>query len=124
MNFKEMAKADIKNVFLNLNEFADMHTVIYDGETYADIPVVLTKVRQKERELFSSVDDRMQGVHIISVVAHMALSDIGGNEPEQNQIISIDNGTALGKPFFQKYRIITSDCEMGMVNLELEAFDE
>lgn len=37
-----MVAADIHNVFLNPDEFADKRTVIYDGETYMDIPVVLT----------------------------------------------------------------------------------
>lgn len=33
---------DLHGVFLNLDEFAERHTVIYDGETYEDIPVVIT----------------------------------------------------------------------------------
>ena len=41
MSFKDMVAADIHGVFLNLDEFAEKLTVVYDGETYADIPIVL-----------------------------------------------------------------------------------
>ena len=39
-------------------------------------------------------------------------------------MIEINDGFALGKPYFRKYTVVTSDCEMGIVNLELEAYDE
>ena len=117
-----MVEADNLGVFLNSNEFADLHTVKYDGETYENIPVLLTKVKEMERPAL--VDDHLQGIHLVNVTAHIALSNLNGVQPEQKQIISIDDGTALGRPFFQQYRIVTSDCEMGMVVLELEAYDE
>ena len=122
MNFKEMVEADNKSIFLNSNEFAEIRTVEYDGITYSDIPVLLTKIKEKERPVL--VDDNMQGIHLVSSVAHIALSDLGGIIPEQKQIIKINDGEALGKPFMRSYRVITSDCEMGMINLELEAYDE
>ena len=122
MSFKESVNADNKNVFLNMDEFAEKHTVRYDGNVYKDIPVLLTKQKQSKRTVVAS--DNMQGIHLVSTVAHIALSDIDNNIPEQKQNIEIDDGTALGKPFYKKYKIITSDCEMGMVRLELEAHDE
>ncbi len=122
MSFKESVNADNKNVFLNMDEFAEKHTVRYDGNVYKDIPVLLTKQKQSKRTVVAS--DNMQGIHLVSTVAHIALSDIDNNIPEQKQNIEIDDGTALGKPFYKKYKIITSDCEMGMVRLELEAYDE
>lgn len=121
MSFKDMVAQDNKNVFLNADEFAEIRTVIYDGEEYPDIPVVLTKTKENERP---AIVGDVQGVHIVAAVAHIAQSDLGGIVPEQKQYINISDGTALGKPFFQKFRIITSDCEMGMLNLELEAYDE
>lgn len=122
MGFKTMVEADNLGVFLNDNEFAELHTVKYDGEIYEDIPVLLTKVKELERPALA--DDHMQGIHLVNAKAHIALSDLNGVQPEQKKIISIDDGIALGKPFFQRYRIVTSDCEMGMVALELEAYDE
>ena len=46
MSFKDMVAADIKAVFLNLDEFGEPQTIIYDGETFRDIPVVLTGRRK------------------------------------------------------------------------------
>lgn len=121
MSFKEMVAQDNKNVFLNADEFAEMRTVIYDGEEYPDIPIILTKTKENERP---AIVGDVQGVHVVAAIAHIAQSDLGGIIPEQKQHISISDGTALGKPFFRKFTIITSDCEMGMLNLELEAYDE
>ncbi len=122
-----MVEADNLGVFLNAMEFADKHIVKYDGITYdggdgTGIPVLLTKVKEMKRPAIAS--DNMQGIHLVSATAHIALSDLGGVIPEQKQDIYIDNGTALGEPFYQRYTIVTSDCEMGMVVLELEAYDE
>lgn len=125
MSFKEMVEANNKSVFLNLDQFADKHIIKYDGETYAGengegIPILLTKVKEMKRPVVVS----MQGVHLATAVAHIALSDLDGIVPEQKQDILIDDGEALGSRFFRRYRILTSDCEMGMIILELEAFDE
>lgn len=122
MTFKEMVAADNKSVFLNSMEFADIHNIVYDGRTYSGIPVLLTKVRQSERTILAG--DNVDGLFLVTAVAHIALSDMNGVIPEQDQKIQIDDGTALGHPFYRKYRIVTSDCEMGMLVLELEAYDE
>lgn len=122
MSFKDMVEADIENVFLNNNEFAETHTIKYDRETYENIPILLTKAKEMKRPV--TVSDHAEGIHKMTTTVHIALSDLGGVVPEQKQEISIDDGEALGKTFFGQYRILTSDCEMGMVMLELEAFDE
>lgn len=121
MSFKESVEDDIKSVFLNTDEFAETHTVLYDGEEYADIPVVLTKTKENERP---AVISDVQGIHLVTAVAHIARSDLGGVIPEQKRHIEISDGCALGRTFYQKYRIITSDCEMEMLRLELGAYDE
>lgn len=121
MNFKNMAEEDVKNVFLNLTEFAEKRSIMYNGIEYHNVSVVLTKTKEVERP---AVVGDVQGVHLVTAVAHMAQSDLGGIIPEQKRRIDISDGEALGQPFFQRYRIVTSDCEMGMLNLELEAYDE
>lgn len=123
MSFKEMVEADNRSVFLNANEFAEQHTIVYDGRTYSDIPVLLTKIRESERPVHVGAD-RVDGIYLASAIAHIALSDMNGIVPEQDQDIQIDDGIALGHPFYRKYRVVTSDCEMGMICLELEAYDE
>lgn len=122
MSFKDMVEEDIANVFLNNDEFAETHTVKYDGEIYEDIPVVLTKAKEMKRP--AAVNDHAEGIHKVTATAHISLADLNGVVPEQKQVISINDGEALGKPFFRRYNIVTSDCEMGMVVLELEAYDE
>lgn len=121
--FKEQVGRDIADVFNNSGEFADIHTVEYDGEIYKNIPIVLTKIKEMERT-HETVSDHGEGVHKVTATVYIALSDLNGVIPEQKQTISIDDGEALGEPFFNEYRILTSDCETGMVVLELEAFDE
>ena len=121
MSFKESVENDIKSVFLNAEEFAETHSVRYDGEEYTDIPVVLTKTKENERP---AVISDVQGIHLVTAVAHIFQADMGGIIPEQKRYIEISDGSALGRPFYQKYRIITSDCEMGMLRLELGAYDE
>lgn len=127
MDFKGMAERDNKAVFLNADEFAELHVVKYDGVTYDGedgdgIPITLIKVKENERPAPAS--DHMQGVHLVTATVYIALTDLGGVIPEQKQEISISDGEALGKSFFQRYKIVTSDCEMGMIILELEAYDE
>lgn len=122
MSFKKMVEEDIGSVFLNGDEFAECHTVSYNGELYENIPLLLTKVKESEHPVVPS--EGAPGIHKVSVVVHISLHDMRGKVPEQKQLIRIDDGEALGQPFFCTYRIVTSDVEMGMIVLELEAYDE
>lgn len=117
MSFKDTVHSDNKAIFLNNEEFADNHTVIYDGIEYPNIPILLTKVKEVERP-------EVPGVHLVTATVHIAIDDMCGEIPEQKTRIRISNGEALGRPFFDDYKIVTSDCEMGMLVLELEAVDE
>ena len=45
--FKDAVQEDLNSVFLNLDEFAETHTVYYDGEEYPDVPLVLTGLSEK-----------------------------------------------------------------------------
>ena len=65
-----------------------------------------------------------EGIYLVSAKAYFDINDTDGKLPEQGMIFAVDDGEARGKPFFRRYTILTSDCEMGMVVLELEAFDE
>lgn len=122
MSFKQAAENDVRNVFLNQEEFAEIRTVKYDGETYADIPVVMVKVMQTKFPL--PVTNRTEGVHIASCTAYIALEDLDGVIPEQKRRIRISDGEAIGQPFFMDFLIVTSDVELGLARLELEAYDE
>lgn len=118
--FKDMVAADNNNVFMNMGEFADKRTIIYDGDTYEDIPVLLTKLKEKDRRQL--VTDHAQGLYLVAAVLHCTLSDIGGVLPEKGQRIKVNDEGGGG--FFYEYRVASSGCSMGMVRAELEAINE
>ena len=110
MSFKDSVAADI-GVFLNVEEFAETMDVVYEGVLYS-IPVVLEKNQTEDRK--HNQTDFMQGVFPVTKVAYLAETDIGVI-PKQGSFISIDD---------YEYRIATSDVEMGVIRLGLEAYDE
>jgi hypothetical protein len=115
--FKDAVLADVKNVFLNLDEFAEPRTVIYDGTAYEAIPVVLTGPKEQSRRQLAN--DHAEGFYLVSAVMHCAVSDLGGNVPEKGTRIEINDGD-----FFRTFYVASSVCEFGMVRAELEAIDE
>ena len=119
--FKEMVDADIHNVFLNTSEFAERRTIRYDGDTYEDIPVVLTGLKEQDRRQLQS--DHVQGLYLVTSVLHCALSDLGGKQPEKGGRIEV-NDEEGGGGFFRRFYVASSVCEMGMLRVELEAIDE
>ncbi len=122
MGFKEMVERDNAAVMLNVGEFAEYRTIKFDGNEYGHIPVVLTNVKQSDRTVLQS--DHMEGVYLVTAKAYFNALDVGGNIPEKGKRFEIDDGEALGKPFFRKYRVATSENAMGMICVELEAYDE
>ena len=121
MSFKDMVAADIHSTFLNLGEFAEKRTVVYDGETYTDIPIILSGIKEKDRRML--VSDHVQGLYQVSSVLHCARSDLGGKQPEKGTKISV-NDREGGGGFFRKFYVASSVTEMGMLRVELEAIDE
>lgn len=119
--FKQIVQQDMYDVFLNLDEFADKRTVIYNGNTYLDIPIVLEGPEETDRRQL--VSDHVQGLFLVSTVLHCAMADLGGNQPEKGQRIKI-NDEEGGGGFFREYYVASSICEMGMLRVELEAIDE
>lgn len=124
--FKDMVAADIRNVFLNTEEYAELRTIIYDGTTYdgpehKGIPVVLTGLKEQDRRQL--VSDHVQGLYLVSSVLHCAIDDLGGNQPEKGTRIKI-NDQEGGGGFFREFYVASSVCEMGMLRIELEAIDE
>ncbi|MCL2487353.1 MAG: hypothetical protein FWE80_01580 [Oscillospiraceae bacterium] len=119
--FKDSVAGDNLNVFMNAEEFADLRTVRYDGEVYEDIRVVITGDRQIDRKALR--DDHVQGIFRKTRVLHCRIDDLDGRQPEQGQRIWI-NSQEGGGGFFSEYRVGTSLCEMGMLQVELEAFNE
>ncbi len=118
LTFKETVARDVRGVFLNLDEFADRHTVKYDGKVYEDIPVSLQDVEQTERQ--QRKDDHLPGIFKAKSVLYCAQKDLGGRLPEQGTWLEINDGRH--PRFFHKYQVGSSGVEMGMVRIELGRF--
>lgn len=126
MSFKDMVAADIRKVFLNTDEFAELRTVRYDGMDYdgpehRGIPIVLTGLKEQDRRQL--VTDHAQGLYLVASVLHCALDDLGGKQPEKGTRIRI-NDEEGGGGFFREFYVASSVCELGMLRVELEAIDE
>ncbi len=121
--FRDMVAADSKNVFMNADEFADIRTIIYDGNTYTDITVILSGIKEKDRRQLVSASDHAQGLYLVSSVLHCAAADLGGVTPEKGQRIKI-NDEEGGGGFFREFYVASSVCKIGMLRVELEAIDE
>lgn len=122
MSFKDTVKQDIQNVFLNIGEFAEKHTIKFNEKIYEDIPVVIEGVTQTERA--AKEYDRMQGIYSVTAKAYFSANDTDGAFPEQGKYFEIDDGEALGRTFFKRYTVVTAKDDMGMICLELEVLDE
>lgn len=118
MSFKEMVAADNSRVFCNTDEFAELRRVGYDGGTYYDVPVVMTKLKEKDRS--APAKDHAQGIYLVTAIVHFPVETLEGHVPEKGNTITIsDDGD-----FDREYYVAQSGCEGNMVRLELEAYDE
>lgn len=116
--FRELVAADNHEIFMNLDELAETRFVRYDGTLYEGISVVLTGAEEQPREQLSS--DHAEGLYRVTDVLYCPAESLGGCTPEQGQTLWISENGA----FFRRYRVERSVCEMGMLEIELEAIDE
>lgn len=104
MGFKDIIKADVHNVFLNLEEFADTHTV--NG---TDMPVLIDNNEQIEREKRNN--QNMDGIFTNQRLIYVAASDFG-SLPKQGSILTLDKRT---------FRVVDAIDEDGVYSITLEA---
>ena len=125
MTFKDSIAADMHSVFLNADEFSECRTVLYDGVAYADIPVSLQSFSESGRERVTASGsgrggtDSASGLHKDTVMLYCARADLGGRTPAPNKTIRVS--TAEGGGRFREYYVVSSGCEMGMLQVELRA---
>lgn len=120
-SFKEMLAADNKRVFLNTGEFASLRTIIYDGQSFVDIPVVLSGLREDERQ--QKAADHAQGLFLVKTLLQCALADLAGRQPQKGARLKINNQEG-GGGFFREFYIAEAICEYGLLRLELEDMNE
>ena len=121
MSFKDMVADDIHGVFLKQSEFAEKRTVKFDDDTFTDIPIVLSGLKEKDRRQL--VADHIQGLCLVTAVLHCAIADLNGKQPEKGQRIRI-NDQEGGGGFFQEFYVASSVVEMGMLRAELREVNE
>ena len=104
MGFKDIIKADVHNVFLNLEEFADTHTV--NG---TDMAVLIDNDEQIEREKRNN--QNMDGIFTNQSLIYVAASDFGPL-PKQGSLLTLDKRT---------FRVADAIDEDGIYSITLEA---
>ena len=122
--FKEMLEADVWGVFINLAEFGELRTIEYDGVTYENVPVVLTKNSSSARHIASTftVKDHAQGLMRDNLKVHVKRDSIG-DVPEKGTRFYISD---IEQPdFMHAYYVHNAKVDQSrMVTLELEEIDE
>jgi len=119
MTFKEMVSQDNADVFMNSDEFAEVHDIEYDGVTYEHVTCVITQLKEQDRT--TTMRDHGQGIYLVTAVFHCRLQDIGGKTPEKGRKFRIYDPDDR---FLREYYVAQSACDMDMIRLELEAIDE
>lgn len=104
MGFKDVIKADVHKVFLNVEEFSDTHVI--NG---VEMPVQIDSNEQIERE--KRFNQNMDGIYKNQKLIYVAASDFGPM-PKQGSILTIDKRT---------YRVADAIDEGGIYSITLEA---
>lgn len=104
MGFKDVIKADVHKVFLNVKEFSDTHVI--NG---VEMPVQIDSNEQIERE--KRFNQNMDGIYKNQKLIYVAASDFGPM-PKQGSILTMDKRT---------YRVADAIDEGGIYSITLEA---
>ncbi len=125
MSLRGMIAADLHDVFLDTDGFAEKRIIRYDGVEYDGsehdgIPVVLSGQKWSERP--KENNDHIQGLYLVTDTLRCALSDLGGKQPEPEQYLEINEPDDAA--FFRKYLVVSSVCKFGMLRIELRAVEE
>lgn len=118
MDFREAVGRDIREVFHNLREFAEPHSVIYNGVEY-EVPAVITRYIPEEFEITGGTmgGSRRYGDGIYSLKKTVYIPyEALGVLPEIRNRIFIDDA---------EYDILSSELIQGKeIVLSLERFTE
>ena len=125
-SFKDSVERDIDMVFLNLDEFAQLHTIVCEGVVYQNIPCIVIQPMEKRRTTtevgFTSVSSyRAGGMYKQAMTLHYRRSDLP-TVPEQNTLIKVDE--APDGAYLKDWRVREVRVSAGMVRLQLESISE
>ncbi len=80
--FKEIIAADVANVFMNVDEFSETHTI--NG---VEMPVQIDSIEQIERE--KRMSQNMDGIYKNQKLIYVSAADFGAL-PKQGSILRLD----------------------------------
>ena len=104
MTFKDIIKNDVKQTFLNVEEFSEMHTV--NGKLMA---AQIDNNEQIERE--KRYNQHMDGIYVKQILMYVSAEDYGPL-PKQGASVSLDK---------RMYRVADAISEDGVHSITLEA---
>lgn len=104
MSFKDIIEDDVHGVFMNPQEFSEMHTV--NG---VEMAVQIDYNEQIERE--KRFNQHMDGIYLNQKLIYVAASDFGPL-PKQGSILTLDKRT---------YRVADAVSEDGVYSITIEA---
>lgn len=100
MNFKDQIKQDLSDVFLNLDEFADLHRI--EGK---EVPVVIDS--DIMAKLSKIGDNRIHGIDEADMVIMGKASDLPENL-DPGRLLNLDGREVI---------VVTTTSEMGLVQI-------
>lgn len=100
MNFKDQIKQDLSDIFLNLDEFADLHRI--EGK---EVPVVIDS--DIMAKLSKIGDNRIHGMDEADMVIMGKASDLPENL-DPGRLLNLDGREVI---------IVTTTSEMGLVQI-------
>lgn len=80
--FKDLVKADIKNVFMNNNEFADLHMI--NG---IEMSIIIDEDGLEEYKSLQRIDS--EGLYLAKMLIHVDCDDLG-YRPAINSTLKVD----------------------------------
>ena len=104
MGFKNIVREDVHNVFLNIEEFSEIHTI-----NVKSMPVQVDSNEQIEREKRSAKN--IEGIFTNQRLIYVAASDFGPM-PKQGSLLTMDN---------RMFRVADAVDEDGIYSITLEA---
>ena len=109
--FKEQIKRDLKDVFYNPHEHADIMKVVYNGKEY-HIPVITESDGAKDR--VRTMRDNADGVFVSDMTVFISFYDLKIIPRKETKIIIDDVA----------YMIMRVGVDAGSITLDLEVLDE
>lgn len=103
-SFKDIVKSDVRGVFINPDEFGELHTV--NGK---QMYVILDDIENVERE--KRMKSHMDGIYARQVFMYVASEEFGPLPP-QGDIVILDK---------RRYKVMDATDESGVFAITLEA---